>query len=412
MRRLQGILGIVAGIILGIVPWSMADVSIFNTGEVAGFYNLVFKINPIGRGKTHAERELIKYLWRNRSLSGDNVRINEKEDDGEVGAEIDRRFMVHYLRSRLRMIEDIEDIFDPIGDPGDGYEYDMHIVHPGSEPGVLEGGPYPIIIMCQGFTGGAVGWEDSYNWIATYYANKGYVFAMPRFFENFSKDPRTGESNIPDIATFMQTLSDIASIQVSDAIDYLISHFGDGVYRRNVTAIGHSNGGYIAILAAAKDSRIDRVAFLSSVFKLYGTWDDSEADGNYLNVIDSYDIFRYLNFKKTWCPCWDAPSLHVQRGISNSEGCPPGLPCDPIVDMFTIPSPYDLSKDPWLSFDGCEGPCVDKTLTFYNWAIYEGPKEEGVKDNPYTDHGFGGEEGREEALRLLDDFFDNFPLPR
>ena len=81
--------------------------------------------------------------------------------------------------------------------------------------------------------------------------------------------------------------------------------------------------------------------------------------------------------------------------------------------MFTIPSPYDLSKDPWLSFDGCcEGPCVDKTLTFYNWAIYEGPKEEGVKDNPYTDHGFGGEEGREESLRLLDDFFDNFPSPR
>jgi hypothetical protein len=49
-------------------------------------------------------------------------------------------------------------------------------------------------------------------------------------------------------------------------------------------------------------------------------------------------------------------------------------------------------------------------LTFYNWALYEGPKEDGVKDNPFTAHGFEGDAGRAEALRLLDNFFNAFPI--
>ena len=412
MHKNKWIMGIAVVIVLGIARFSTAEVVVFNTGEVAGFDNLVLKIEPTGWGKAHSYWEILRFLLHNRSMSGDFVRINENENDGEVGAEIDMQFMLDHVISRLNLVKGTEDIFDPVGDPGDGYEYDMHIVHPGSEEGVLEGDtPHPIIIMCQGFTGGAVGWEDVYDeWLATHYAEQGYIFAMPRLFENFRNDPRTEKSNTDDIAKFMLLMSDIASLQVSDAIDYLAFHFGNKVNKSKVTLIGHSNGGFIALLTAARDWRVKRIAFLSSTFKLYGKWDGEELSDNYSNVLDSYDVFRYLNRRNAWSTLFpwlvDGPSLHVQRGVSDDTMCPPETPCDMFVDY----PPYDLSMDPWIPFEGCGGPCGDKTLTFYNWAIYEGPKENGVKDNPYTNHGYGGTEGREEAIRLLDDFFKNFPL--
>ena len=134
-----------------------------------------------------------------------------------------------------------------------------------------------------------------------------------------------------------------------------------------------------------------------------------------LHVLDSYDAFRYLNLRRTltrfaWWLLGEGPALHVQRGIASDDNCPPGIPCDWLVDMVPLPGPYDLSRDPWAPFAGCGGPCDDKLLTFYNWVIYEGPKENGVQDNPYTDHGFQGDQGRTEAFRLLDHFLDTVSI--
>ena len=403
---------------LGMPQWSRGEVVAFNTGEVAGFENIVFKLDEkCHYGTAHSYGEILRFLWNNRSLSGDFYRINDSDTAGEIGEVIDRMFMRRYITETLKKIETTEDIFDIPGDPGNGYEYDLRIVHPGTQPGVLEGDEiHPIIIICQGRFAGAVGSEDGYDWLANYYANKGYVVAIPRLLENFFEDPRTSESNATDILTLQDVYGDVAALQVSDTINYLVDHFDHQVKRLKVTLIGHSNGGYVALLTATKDWRIYRIAFLSSVFKLYGQWNGDEWIEDVLHVLDSYDAFRYLNLRRTltrfaWWLLGEGPALHVQRGIASDENCPPGIHCDWLVDMVP-PGPYDLSRDPWVPFEGCGGPCDNKLRTFYNWAIYEGSKEEGVKDNPYTDHGFGGEEGREEALRLLDDFFDNFPLSR
>ena len=402
-------------LILATATWSGAETVVFSTGVEPGFENPVFRIDDKGRGKTHSTREILCFLRHNRSLFGGLVRVNTDANAGAMGAAIDRPFMVQHVKSQVRMIHDLEDIFDEPGNAGDGYEYDIHIVQPGSRPGVLEGpARHPIIIISQGRFAGAAGSEDAYDWLATYYAEKGYLVAMPRFLENFFNDPRTGESNNEDILALKDLFGDIAALQVSDTIDYLIKHFGSQVNGTNVTVVGHSNGGYVAQLAAARDLRIRRIAFLSSVFRLYGQWDGKQLSGNNLVVMDSYDTFRYLNLRRSltrWVRLLvgDGPALHVQRGIANNQQCPPGIPCDWLVDM-TPPGPYDLSLDPWKPFTGCGGPCVDKVLTFYNWALYEGPKEDGVKDNPFTDHGFEGDAGRAEALRLLDNFFNAFPI--
>jgi len=391
---------------LGIAQWSWGEVIAFNTGEVAGFENIVFKLDETGHsGTTHSHEEILRFLLNNRSLLGNPDRINDNETAGEIGEVVNRMFMENYITATLDKIETTEDIFDAPGSPGDGYEFDLRIVHPGTQPGVLDGnGPHPIIIICQGRFAGAVGGEGSYDWLANYYANKGYVVAIPRLLENFFEDPRTSESNATDILALRDVYADVAALQVSDTINYLIGHFGRQVNGLKVTLIGHSNGGYVALLTATKDWRIRRVAFISSIFKLYGQWSGEEWVEDVLHVLDSYDAFRYLNLRG------EGPALHVQRGIASDDNCPPGIPCDWLVDMVPLPGPYDLTRDPWVPFEGCGGTCDDKLLTFYNWAIYEGPKENGVQDNPYTDHGFQGDQGRTEALRLLDQFFDTFPI--
>ncbi len=117
-----------------------------------------------------------------------------------------------------------------------------------------------------------------------------------------------------------------------------LNHFDHQLNGLKVTLIGHSNGGYVALLTAVKDWRIRRIAFLSSVFQLYGRWNGEELIGEVLYGLDSYDAFRYLNLRRSltrfaWWLLGEGPALHVQRGIANDANCPPGIPCDQVVDM-------------------------------------------------------------------------------
>ena len=71
---------------LGIPQWSRGEVVAFNTGEVAGFENIVFKLDKKGHyGTAHSYGEILRFLRHNRSLSGDFDRINENEAAGEIG---------------------------------------------------------------------------------------------------------------------------------------------------------------------------------------------------------------------------------------------------------------------------------------------------------------------------------------
>ncbi len=388
-----------------------AEVQTFTTGEVEGFDHLVFKIDQLGLGETHGEREILRFLRHNRSLEGDNLRTNTQEAYGPVGAEIDREFMADLVRDRLGEIEGFEDPFDDVGDPGDGYRYDMRITHPGSEPGVLEGfGRHPIIIMAEGFTGGTFGLEAGYDWLAEYYAEKGYIFARPRLLENFLTDPRTEESSGEywEIYPFQ---NNVYSLQISDAIDYLADHFPGKVKRRKVTIIGHSNGGFTAVLAATQNRRISRMVIFSGSFNLLARWTGERLTDNMLFVMDSYDGYRYLN--ETRSTGFNKLALHVQQFTGGTEcmgsaRCPEGIPCDPCVDRGVL---YDLAEDPWIPYLGCDGGACDKQLySFYQWKIYEGPKTPELKQIPEATHGLSEEEGRQKCLMYLDEFFDQYPV--
>ena len=86
--------------------------------------------------------------------------------------------------------------------------------------------------------------------------------------------------------------------------------------------------------------------------------------------------------------------------------------CDPIpvVDGQLM----NFFDDPWIPFTGyCDGSAYDcnRTGTFYHYNLYNGPKEDGIRNNPYLSHSGGDRElGRPEVIRLLDIFFETFPV--
>ncbi len=54
----------------------------------------MFKLDKKGQyGTAHSYGEILRFLWNNRSLSGDFDRINDSETAGEIGAVVDRMFM-------------------------------------------------------------------------------------------------------------------------------------------------------------------------------------------------------------------------------------------------------------------------------------------------------------------------------
>ena len=74
----------------------------------------------------------------------------------------------------------------------------------------------------------------------------------------------------------------------------------------------------------------------------------------------------------------------------------------------------NLSEDDWIPFTGyCDGSTYDCSRggSFYHYTLYDGPKEAGINNNPYLDHSGGNVElGRPEVIRLLDNFFEMFPV--
>jgi pimeloyl-ACP methyl ester carboxylesterase len=190
------------------------------------------------------------------------------------------------------------------------------------------------------------------------------------------------------------------ALQVSQTIDYLEEKFsGSGLLSTdNTTVIGHSFGGYVALRAACHERRISRIALLSAYFEQFLE----------LNVMDTYDIMRYLNS----LPDADKPALHVQRFTQTNRGCPDNDPeCDPIPVVDGTLFLTNLSEDPWepILCDGMD--CGERGGTFYHYTLYSGPKEDGIRNNPFLTHGEGDlEAGHPEAIRHLDNFFDQFPV--
>jgi len=351
-------------------------------------------------------------LHHNRSLQEPFV-TNQDKERGEVGASVDYQFMSNMIFDEVNAFSQLLDPYDDSTNPSPGYSWDLKIFHPGSTPGKLpaENAPYPIIIFCVGADGSDPQFRDALDWMGTYYAQKGYIFAIPIFIENYSKID--GEDNL-ELKSIDYIKADIYALQVSQTIDYiwlklslLNGRLRGLVDTRHVTLIGHSQGGYVAQCTAAQDKRISRLCLLSSIFIYY--------DVLYAGVLDTKDIYDLLNGP----PREKGMSLHVQRFTKPPYPmpCPDWDPaCDwiPPVDGFL--THVDLTLDPWEPCL-CEGEsCGERDGTYYNYLLYEGPKQDGIKNNTLLDHnGIGtddpeDDEGKELTLQYIDEFFDQFPL--
>jgi pimeloyl-ACP methyl ester carboxylesterase len=340
-------------------------------------------------GYSYDSSEIEQFLIANRTLNGNPYRTSGGEN-------VDQLFMIDLIQEEIENFNNLIDDYDDPDNPLDGYAWDLKIFHPGETAGVLpsDGKPYPIIIICKGATGATPELYWYMDWLASEYAQKGYVVAIPQFIVDTSGPP-------PGFAPITDIRVDIYSLQVSQTIDYLEEKFSSSglLNSDETTLIGHSFGGYVSLRATCHDRRIARIALLSAYYEDYYE----------LNVIDTYDIMRIINSLLEE----EKPALHVQRYTLNSTGCPEIDPeCDPVpvIDRFLM----NLSEDPWIPFTGyCDGTTYDCSRggTFYHYTLYSGPKEDGIKNNPYLDHGGGNLElGRPEVIRLLNNFFEAFPI--
>ena len=117
--------------------------------------------------------------------------------------------------------------------------------------------PKPVVIFCHGYKG----FKDwgPWNLIATHFAQQGFFFL--KF--NFSHNGLTSE-NLLDFTdleafgnnNFIKELDDLQSV-----IDWISSsrEFKNDADISNISLIGHSRGGGIAVLKASEESRIKKV---------------------------------------------------------------------------------------------------------------------------------------------------------
>lgn len=375
-------------------------VSVVETNKTPGFEPPTLYLNAFS-----VLRYLLSKLGRNRSLK-EPFLINENEKIGALGAPLDYRFMTRMIFNEVKAFNQLVDPYDDPQHPSPGYAWDMKVFHPGSTPGQLpqEGAPYPVIIFCAGASGSDPKYSTAMDWMGSYYAAQGYIFAIPVFIKN--------DDSVADVP-FYEIATDIYAVQASRTIDYLQQKFshlngtaGKAVDAGKVTLIGHSLGGHVAQKTAAQDHRVARLCLLSSVFIYYPSW-----AGFLLDAKDTYDVLNTSARQR-------GMALHVQRFTRPPYQlpCPDWDPqCDwiPPVDGFL--TQIDLSIDPWEPYL-CKGEsCGVMDGTYYNYLLYEGPKQDGIKNNPLLDHsalGMPGSEndaGRQLVLQYLDEFFAEFP---
>jgi len=382
-------------------------VSIIETGETPGFDPPTTRLNVVS-----TLFYFLPLLFHNRSLHEPSL-INEDENRGEVGASVDHHFMTTMVVNEVNAFKQLVDPYDDPANPSPGYTWDLKIFHPGSTPGKLpsEDAPYPVIIFCPGVDGSDPQFQDALDWMGTYYAQKGYIFGVPIFIEN---DTEVDGENNQELKSIQHINADIYALQVSQTIDYIWSRLSllNGklcglVDTKHVTLIGYSQGGYVAQRTAVQDHRISRLCLLSSIFLYY--------DVLYAGVLDTKDVCDLLNgFPKS-----RGVALHVQRFTKPPYimPCPDWDPeCDWIPPVDGYLTHVDLTLDPWEPYL-CEGEsCRERNGTYYNYLLYEGPKQSEIKNNILLDHqgirtdDSENDKGKELTLQLIDEFFDQFPL--
>jgi len=120
-----------------------------------------------------------------------------------------------------------------------------------------------VIIFCHGYKG----FKDwgAWNLMATYFAKPGYCFV--KF--NFSHNGGTINNPIdfPDLEAFGNNNYTKELDDLNDVMDWVQSHFKNNpnINTNEISLIGHSRGGGIALLKSAEDKRITKLITLASV---------------------------------------------------------------------------------------------------------------------------------------------------
>jgi pimeloyl-ACP methyl ester carboxylesterase len=294
----------------------------------------------------------------------------------------------------------VADPFDNLTKPSPGYTWQLKIFHPGSAPGSLRPSAtaHPVIIFCAGAEKSGPQYASAMDWLGIYYAQKGYIVAVPVLIgndENLSRVP------------YYEIATDIHVAQVRQTIDYIAQHFDNATTAVSVTLIGHSLGGYTAQKTAAQDSRISRLCLLSSAFVYQKYW-----PGFLIDTVDVYDMLNSLAKQR-------GMALHVQRftGPPHGLGCPDyDAECDWIPPIDGFITRVDISRDRWEPHLCAGELCGRQDGTLYNYGLYEGPKQDSIRNNSLLAHSSMYEAsaaynaGRALILQYLDGFFEQFPV--
>ncbi len=154
------------------------------------------------------------------------------------------------------------------GKHGRPFAFDLYL-----PSNLVAGEKHPLLIFAHGFKG----FKDWGHWeaIAKAFVEKGYAFLKFNFAFNgvsieqpldFADLEAFGQNN------FSKELADAQS--VLDWVEQNAEHYQFNL--EDLSMIGHSRGGPIAILTAAKDQRISKVITWASVHELDYAWQDPE----------------------------------------------------------------------------------------------------------------------------------------
>ena len=135
--------------------------------------------------------------------------------------------------------------------------------------------PKPLVIFCHGYKG----YKDwgSWNLMAKEFAKADLFFV--KF--NFSHNGGTIENPIdfPDLEAFANNNYSIEMDDLESVIDSVLNNkqFNKEIDKTNITLIGHSRGGGIAILKASQNSKITKVISWNGISDIESRFPKGEA---------------------------------------------------------------------------------------------------------------------------------------
>ncbi|MBK8549748.1 MAG: prolyl oligopeptidase family serine peptidase [Ignavibacteria bacterium] len=122
----------------------------------------------------------------------------------------------------------------------------------------------PLVIFCHGFKG----FKDwgSFPYLMDTFALQNSFAVSFNFSYNGAGENKNEQSEFTRLELFAQNTFSRELDDLGSVIDYLFEHKNEYNYdTSNITLIGHSRGGGIAILKTAEDKRVTKLIVLSSV---------------------------------------------------------------------------------------------------------------------------------------------------